>query len=148
MKSIKYLVILSLAGFILNSCTKQVAGPTGKQGPQGQQGPSSNFYVVIDSVPAASWASSGLEYYYVFNPVNNLTDPNTSAVEVYVSQTYSKTDEGYATWFDLPVSNYLTAGDNFNYSYTTYDLTIWYTNVSAPASSWLYFKIVIITNPV
>ena len=147
MKSIKYLFILATVGLIFNSCTKQVAGPTGKQGAQGPQGPSSNFYVTIDSVPAASWAPTASEFYYTFNPVNHLTDPNTSSVNVFVSQSYSPSNEGYATWFDLPIYNYLTSGDYFNYSYTTYNLTIWYTNTSAPASAWLYFKIVIITNP-
>ncbi len=147
MKSIKYLFIIASVSLLFNSCTKQVAGPTGKQGPQGPQGASSNFYVMIDSVSTAQWQTSISSYYCTFNPVNYLTQPNTSAVEVYLSQTYSPTNGGFAAWFDLPVSNLLTTGDNFNFSYTTYNLTIWYTNTSPPLNPYIYFKIVIITNP-
>jgi hypothetical protein len=149
MNSIKYLFVLAAFGFTFSSCTKQEAGPTGPQGPQGSQGPSSNFYTVVDSVSTAQWISVSAinAYKYTFTPINNLTSPNTSDVDVYLSQTYSPTNGAYAQWFDLPVSNALVSGDNFDFSYNTYNLTIWYTNSAAPANAYLYFKIVIITNP-
>lgn len=152
MKSIKYAFILTAFCLLSNSCTKQETGPTGPQGPQGAQGPSGNFYTIIDSISAANWkaASSGNLFYYTFSglqQISQLTSPNTSDVDVYFSQTYSPSNGAYALWTDLPVSSALIQNDNFNFSYSTYTLTILYTNSTAPANAYLYFKIIVITNP-
>jgi hypothetical protein len=147
MKSIKYLLVLAAIGFNFSSCTKQVAGPTGPTGATGAQGPVGNFYTIVDSIPASQWAATGTQFTANLPTINFLTAPNTSEVDVYISSTYSKTNQAYALWFDLPLSNYLTAGDNFNFSYNTYNMTIWYTNTSPPANAYLYFKVVVVTNP-
>jgi len=149
MNKLKYAFLAAVA-FTFNSCTKEIAGPTGPAGAQGAQGPSSNFYTIVDSIKASAWipVSAISSYEYTLQPINALTSPNTSDVDVYFSQTYSPTNGGYAQWFDMPVSNALVSGDMFYFSYSTYAVTVWYYNTSsAPANPYIYFKIVIITNP-
>jgi hypothetical protein len=148
MKSIKYLFVIAALGLLFNSCTKEVAGPTGPTGPQGAQGPSNNFVTLVDSIPVANWSTSS-PFYATFSNLGLLSEPNTSNIEVYCSQTYSKSNSGVAQWYDLSCPNVLITGDYMYYSYTTYSLTILYINAAstAPTNAELYFKIVVITNP-
>lgn len=148
MKSIKYVFVIAILGLMFNACTKDVAGPTGPTGPQGAQGPTNNFSYLVDSIPMTAWSTAS-PFYATLSNLGLLSEPTTSNVEIYCSQTYSKSNSGVAEWYNLSCPNVLTTGDYMYYSYTTYSLTIWYTNVAstAPTNAELYFKIVVITNP-
>jgi hypothetical protein len=150
MKTLNYLIIILACTLISNSCTKDVAGPTGPQGQTGPQGPSSSYYVTIDSVAAGStlWSEStniaGTTIYTLqVYPTKGLTSPINSIVEVYYSTTYNT----QSTWYELPIGNALSSGDAFDFYYKTYNTYIEYINSTPPANPWIYFKVVVITNP-
>lgn len=145
MKTIKYAAILVGSIFVLNSCTKDVAGPAGPMGPQGAQGASASYSVTIDSIPASAWPSSpnaNGAYTVTLNNVKALTNPNYNIVEVYAATIYSP----FSTWQELPTTNVFTMGDALNFSFTTYQVTVEYTASSAPTQP-LFIKVVIINQP-
>jgi hypothetical protein len=151
MKAIKYLAVLALSAFIFNSCTKDVAGPTGPQGAQGLQGPSSSYFVTIDSaasVPAV-WpvdnSAPTTTYNFTIPNVKGLTNPSTSIVDVYYSNSIRSLSAYYTP---LPVANIFASGDGFSYYFTGYTVTVQYFNPNtAIPPAKVYFKVVVITNP-
>jgi hypothetical protein len=147
MKAIKIIFILAASAFILNSCTKQVAGPAGPTGATGPQGASSSYTVYVDSVPAAgptTWVVNPLGgYSFTMNNISGLTNPGTSIVNVYFATSLNTLS---AIWYPAPVANSLQAGDFMQYYYDTYTVTMQYLFTSPPAQQ-IYFKVVIITKP-
>jgi|SRR6185312_2745560 len=151
MKAIKYLAVLALSAFIFNSCTKDVAGPTGPQGLQGPQGPTSSYYVTIDSAAStvAAWpqdnSAPSATYNFTISNVKGLTNPSTSIVDVYYSNSINSVSAYYTP---LPVANIYAAGDAFSYYFTGYTVTVQYfnPNTGIPPSK-VYFKVVVITQP-
>lgn len=145
MKTIKYAAILVGSIFVLNSCTKDVAGPAGPMGPQGAQGASASYSVTIDSIPMTAWPSNpnaNNQYTYTINNVKALTNPNYDIVEVYVSTIYSP----FSSWQELGTANVFAPGDALTFQYNTYQVTLEYTGGTAPTGP-LFVKIVIINQP-
>ena len=143
MKAIKYIIILTASIFVFNSCTKQVAGPTGPQGAQGPQGASSSYNVTIDSINPATpnvWTSIGTnEFGATVDNIKALSSPNLSIVEVYCATSYNQ----LATWQELGTANVFSAGDALNFSYTVNQVELEYFFATAP-TQMLYVKIVVI----
>ncbi len=152
MKVTSYIVIFAVAAFILSSCTKQVAGPTGLTGPAGPQGPSSSYNVIFDSISTTKgWSpdGSGLGYAHKFANLTPLANTGTAIVDVFF--TAGPVNSNQAQYIDLPVGNIITAGDALNYSYSPYTVTIDYYDNGAGAppfpTAYTYYKIVIISQP-
>lgn len=141
MKAIKYIFILAATAFTLNSCTKQVAGPTGPTGPQGPQGASSTYDVTIDSIPPSAWSAANSGFIATIPNVTGLKNPNFAIVEVYFSTLFNS----QSTWFELPASNIFASGDAFDFYYQISQVTVEY-GPSQPAQM-LYFKVVVINQP-
>jgi hypothetical protein len=117
-------------------------GLTGSTGATGAAG-NADTKIIFDSIAASSWTAGTSGYYYTFASFAPLADGDSDIVSVAISTSLSLTNISAAQWFPLTVSNFLAAGDQFSFSYNTYNLTVYYTYTSAPVKPWLYFKIVI-----
>jgi len=132
---LRLLFIASIA--LLVGCAKQ--GPIGLTGEQGQSGTNgiANIKTVVDSLPVSSWqgVTGG------FNAV--ITVPNiTVADSDNVSISIATSNNSGSTWYTLPYSGILTTGDQMEFSYSRYEVTLFYSYTTAPAQT-LFYKITV-----
>lgn len=146
------LKLLSLAlVIVMVSCDKKdhvsPANPTTTQGrtspvgPSGPTGPTNkdSVSVLIDSVPSAGWKSrSGL--YSATLADAYILNSGSGIVSVAVATSYNS----QPNWFALPFTNLLQAGDEMEFSYSSFSVTLEY-SYSTPPAQTLYFRITTIT---
>jgi hypothetical protein len=137
MKS-KLFLISAIA--LLIGCAKQgPVGPTGEQGPAGTNGTngSANVKTTIDSIIVGQWTGIAGGYSAGFGDLNI-----TAADSEYVSVSVATANTANATWYALPYSGVLSAGDQLEFSYSTQQVFIQYNYTTSPTVT-LYVKVTV-----
>jgi hypothetical protein len=114
-------------------------GDTGPQGPAGGNGAANVSNTAYSAIPGV-WNLSGA-WWYIDVSVPALTNASIDLVQVYVQTMGSGTD-----WWALPAKDLVNNGDNFQFSYVSGIVRLWYTYTSAPSSTWT-FRIVVVPPP-
>lgn len=137
MKTKLFLFSITIA-VILSAC-KGEDGPQGPQGPQGATGAPgpSNITVTNFTATPGTWNGGG-PWWYIDVPVSALTNAANDLVSVYVQIPSFSSD-----WWAIPATALVSSTDNYQFSYGTGTVVLWYNDASAPAYTYNY-KIVVV----
>jgi hypothetical protein len=121
--------------------TKGATGAAGPAGPQGTSG-NNNIKTLIDSISASTW-KTGMGGYYASFTDFNITVADSENVSVSVATTNTSN----ASWFTLTYANFLSTGDEMQFSYSEYQVTLVYNYASAPTQK-IYVKVTVIPSSI
>lgn len=130
--NITYLFLAAII-FIVGCAKDGATGPAGPTGSNGTNG-AANVTTTNYTASPGNWNTSG-SWWKIDVPVSSLTDATKDVVLVYVKS-------GSVYWA-MPAVNLYNTGDNYQFSYVSGSVTLWYYYTSAPTVSW-DFKIVVI----